>query len=170
MAVTASWDEYNGTPAYASPSKEGISHTHWGSVDEADLDPLSNYVTAGENSFNKQQAIRFSGFAGETITNFFIWCETLSSAGVIVDINGNDTNDRLNWKDSGGKTTAAPSTAAISAGAGMPSSIPVSSNLGGSPVTSDGDGTNIFLTQIAVDAESSHAGEGLVISFQYDDE
>lgn len=169
MAVSWSWDEYNGTPVYASPSVEGVVNTHWGSVDAADLDPLTSILENGTNSFNKQQALRFSGFTGvEQADNFRLWGEHLASAGALIDKNGNANGDTLVFKDTGGKTTSAPSATAISGSSNVPASLPVGSNLAGGPVTLDGDGTNIFLTQVQVASASYHHGGGATIYITFD--
>lgn len=167
MVLSVSWDEYNGTPAYASPSVEDLVHTHWGSVDTAELDPKVQRILTGENSFNKQQAVRFSDLGGLTVDNFYLYCEDLGSAGVIVDRAGDDTTDRLYYKDSGGKTTAAPSATAISGGSLMPASKPGAPNIAGGPVTVAGDGTNIFLTQIQCGTAVLRS-EGLLLTFEFE--
>lgn len=167
MPISVSWDEYNGAPAYASPSAEDLLHTHWGSTDTALLDPHEARIATGGNSFNKQQAVRFSGFAGETVDNFTLWCEDLSDTGVIPKRDGTDSGHRLYYKDTGAKTTSAPSASAIGSGVLMPFEQPVSPNIGGGPVTVDGDGTNVFLTQIQCGAATLES-YGLLLSFEFE--
>lgn len=166
MALTVSWDEYNGTPAYSAPSSEDVVHTHWGSADVAELDPNTYRILTGENSFNKQQAVRFSGFAGESVDNFTLWCEDLVGDGIIVNRAGEDSGHRLYFKDSGGKTTSAPSASAFGSGVLVPDSEPAS-NIAGGPVTVDGDGTNIFLTQIRCGSAVMES-YGLLLSLDFD--
>lgn len=161
MAITPSWDEYNGSATYASPSQAGITNTNWGSADSANLNATSNPITAGLNSYNKQQAVRFSGFAGETVGTLKLWASSgLTGDG---DITGN--NDVLVYKDSGGTTTSTPGTTAISASSNMPASEPGSSNIGGS-ATSDNTGSNVFLHQIQTNAATT-AGTSITLSFKY---
>ena len=167
MAISVSWDEYNGSPAYASPSAEDLLHTHWGSTDTALLDPQEARIASGENSFNKQQAVRFSGFGGESVDNFTLWCEDLSADGIIQKRDGTDSGHRLYYKDTGAKTTSAPSESAIGSGVLMPVAQPGSPNIEGGPFTVDGDGTNVFLTQIQCGTAVLES-YGLLLSFEFE--
>lgn len=169
MAVVSSWDEYNGGAAYATPSVSGISETHWGSVDSAELDPLAYPINNGENSYEKYHALRFSGFTGpESVDNFRLYGEWLTGAGELVDRRFEDNGDRIYFKDTGGKVTAGPSTTATVGSSLLPASVPGVSNIGGGPVTSNGDGTNVFITQVRVAAASFHYGGGCTLYMTFD--
>lgn len=168
MVLAHSFDEYNGTPAYSSPTATGVTNGHFGSVDQADLDPMANFLLNNTNSYNKQWALRFSGFTSESVDNFRLWAEHLSGTGELTNNRFVDNTDRLYFKDTGAKTTAAPATTLISGGSLVPASKPGTSNLGGGPVTVNGDGTNIFLVQVAVGADSYHHGGGATIYIAYD--
>lgn len=161
MAVTPSWDEYNTSATYASPTTSGITNTNWGSNDSSNLNTTTYPITAGANSFNKQQAVRFTITASETVGDFLLWASSgLSGTG---DITANA--DTLVYKDSGGTTTSAPSATAISGSSGMPASEPGTSNIGGT-ATSTGEGSNVFLHQVQTNGATT-AGTSITLSFKY---
>lgn len=168
MALTVTWAEYNDGSSYASPSKANVTNIHWVSVDEADADPLANPITNGTNSYEKMHAVIFNGFAGESVNNFKLWAEYLDGAGNLTDKRYQANGDKLVFKDLG-KVPQTPSTTATPAASDVPASQPVSSNLGGGPVTVNGDGTDIFITQVQIATASRHHGGGATLYVSYDE-
>lgn len=171
--VTAYLAEYNGGAAYASPSstQTGDIQLDYGSADVAELGPLVYPVQPGDASYRKQLAVIFDGFAGGSVSSFYLWCEDLSADGVIQDYQGNDTGDRLYYKDTGGKVTSAASDTPLSGDGGslVPYQKPGAPNIGGGTVTVDDDGTNVFFLQVEVASTSVASFGGLAIKFSYDE-
>ena len=126
----------------------------------------------GDASYRKQLAVIFDGFSGGSVQNFYLWCEDLSADGVIPDYQGNDTGDRLYFKDTGGKVTGAAvgrSCSLAHGGSLVPYQKPGTPNIGGGVVSVDDDGTNVFLLQVEVASTSVMSFGGLAIQFEYDE-
>lgn len=172
--VTSYLAEYNAGAAYASPtnSQTGDIQLDYGSADLSELAALVYPIQPGDPSFRKQLAVIFTGFDGGSVSDFYLWCEDLSADGVIQDYQGNDTGDRLYFKDTGGKVTGAASSVALSGDGGslVPYQKPGTPNIGGGTVTVDNDGTNVFLLQVEVASTSVRDYGGLAIQFEFSEE
>ncbi|HEY0109553.1 MAG TPA: hypothetical protein VGB67_08000, partial [Fibrella sp.] len=59
MATTQSWTEYNGTNAATATASR--SEANWKNIDDSTSAYSSFPITAGNNSFDKNQAIVFAG-------------------------------------------------------------------------------------------------------------
>lgn len=163
MAITAIWSEYNGSATYNSPSSANVTSPGWVSTDAADASPSSFPITNNTFSFFKRQAVRFTGFAGESVSDFRLYASSgLSSAGVVTGT----TTDTLKYVDVGDKTTASVPDAATISGLDMPNSLPGAANIGGGTITADNGGTNFFKHQIFVHTTST-SGKSVTLALRY---
>lgn len=69
MSAVHEWSESNGAGESITDS---ISNINFGSVDSPNLTPVSNKITAGENSFEKYLRCKFTGTFTE-ISNMKFW-------------------------------------------------------------------------------------------------
>jgi hypothetical protein len=68
MAITVTWNEYNGTAATAT----AITNLAFGARDTANLTPSDHPIVAGQNSFVKYVKAVFAGITTETLSDFTI--------------------------------------------------------------------------------------------------
>ena len=123
MAATVRINEYNGAGATAT---NGITNCNMGSTDAANLDPVANPITAGNNSYEKWQKYEVTAMGGSSkIDNLRVWRSGALGANAT-----HLTNARTS--SYGGAASFSTPTASSSATATqtMPSSNPGGSNLG----------------------------------------
>lgn len=124
MPATVEISETNG--AVPGTVTDGITNSNMGSTDAPDLDPVTYYVTPGNNTYEKWQRFHVSNMGGSSaIENITVW-RTGSLGGSAIHL----TNARTS--SYGGATTYAQPTTSTSTVATqtMPSSNPGSANLG----------------------------------------
>jgi len=165
MAATVEIDEANGV---GETITHNISDTDMGSVDAANLDPVANPVTPGNNTYEKWQKIHVTAMGGSSkIDNLKIW-RTGALGGSALHV----TNARES--SYGGAETYATSTDSDSVVAtqAMPTSEPSGANLGiggslGGSLTAAGS-SDYLVHQIQTDAGDT-AGSTSTMNYQYDE-
>lgn len=166
MAATVEIDEFNG--ASAGTATHNITNSNMGSTDAANLDPVANPVTPGQNTYEKWQKIHVTAMGGSSkIDNLKVW-RTGALGGAATHV----TNART--ASYGGAATAATpvATASTVATQAMPTSAPGSANLGiGGVLTGSltATGSSDFLVhQIQTNAADT-AGSTSTMNYQYDE-
>ncbi len=165
MSATVEIDEANGA---GQTLTHNISDTDMGSVDSANLDPVANPVTPGNNTYEKWQKIHVTAMGGSSkIDNLKIW-----RTGALGGSAAHLTNARVS--SYGGAATYATPTASDSTVAtqAMPTSEPASANLGiGGSLTGSliAAGSSDYLVhQIQTNAGDT-AGSTSTMNYQYDE-
>lgn len=164
MAATVQISETNG--AAPGTTTDGITNSNMGSSDSPNLNPITYYVTPGQNTFEKWQRFHVSAMGGSSaIENITVW-RTGALGGSATHV----TNARTSAY--GGAATYATPTASTSTVATqtMPTSNPGSANLGiGGSLTGSltAAGYSDYLVhQIATNA-SDTAGSTSTLNFAY---
>lgn len=165
MAATVEICESNGA---GETITHNITNGNLGSVDAANLDPVANPVTAGENTFEKWQRLHVTAMGGaSSIGNIQVWF-TGALGGAAVHLTNCLTASYL-----GAPTYAQPvATASSLAINAMPTSAPGSANLGiggslAGTLTAAGY-TDYLVHQIQTNAGDT-AGATLTQYIQYDE-
>jgi hypothetical protein len=123
MAATVRVNEYN---TGSETATNGITNSNYGSVDSANLNPNTNPVGVGTNSFEKWQKLEVTAMGGaSSIQNIRVWRD-----GALTGSDSLKTNARTS-SYGGAETFATPTDAdSTVATQEMPSSLPSSANLG----------------------------------------
>ena len=165
MAATVTIDESNGA---LEAQEVDIANSNMGNVDDAELDPVAYPITPGENSYEKWQRFHVSDMKGSSeIANLKVW-RTGALGGAAVHKTNAKTSDYA-----GAPTYATPvKTASAIAINAMPTSAPVSANLGiggslAGSLTAEGY-SDYLVHQIQTNA-ADVAGSESVLNFQYDE-
>jgi hypothetical protein len=165
MAATVEIDEANGAGETLS---HNITNSNMGSVDSVNLVAASNPVTPGENTYEKWQKVHVTAMGGSSvIDNLKVW-RTGALGGSATHV----TNARIATYG-GAETYAQPiATASTIADQAMPTSEPVSANLGiggalAGTLTATGS-SDYLVHQIQTDA-GDVAGATTTMHYQYDE-
>lgn len=159
MAATVQIDEYNGTTAGTKTAN--ITNSNMGSIDAANLDPVANPITPGNNSFEKYQKIEVTAMGGSSaIKNFQVW-RTGALGGAAVH------------KFASTVTAATPVATASSVATGtMPTAAPGTANVGiGGSLSGQLTATGLsdfIVHQIQTNA-ADVAGSTSTMNYQYDE-
>lgn len=165
MAATVEIDESNGA---GETITHNITNTNMGSTDAANLDPVANPVTPGNNTYEKWQKIDVTAMGGSSqIDNLQVW-RTGALGGSATHV----TNARTATYG-GAETYATPvATNSTVATQTMPSADPGAANLGiGGSLTGalTATGSSDYLVhQIQTDAGDT-AGSTTTMNYQYDE-
>lgn len=165
MAATVEIDESNGA---GETITHNITNTNMGSTDAANLDPVANPVTPGNNTYEKWQKIDVTAMGGSSqIDNLQVW-RTGALGGAATHV----TNARTATYG-GAETYATPvATNSTVATQTMPSADPGAANLGiGGSLTGalTATGSSDYLVhQIQTDAGDT-AGSTTTMNYQYDE-
>jgi len=165
MAATVEIDEANSA---GETLTHGITDTDMGSVDSANLDPVANPVTPGNNTYEKWQKIHVTAMGGSSsIDNMKVWRN-----GAL----GGSATHLTNAREStygGAETYATPtdSTSTVATQT-MPTSEPSGANLGiggalSGSLTAAGS-SDYLIHQIQTDAADT-AGSTSTMNYQYDE-
>lgn len=165
MAATVQIDESNGA---GETQTTNITNSNMGAVDTANLDPVANPVTPGNNTYEKWQRMHVTNMGGSSsIQNLKIW-RTGALGGAAV----HKTNARTT-SYGGAATYATPIATASSIGSQtMPTSVPASANLGiggalAGALTATGY-SDYLVHQIQTNV-ADVAGSTSTINYQYDE-
>ena len=165
MAATVQIAESNGA---GETITHNIGDTDMGSVDSANLDPVANPVTPGNNTYEKWQRVEVTAMGGSSaIDNLQIW-RTSALGGSAV----HKTNARTATYG-GAETYAQPiATDSSVATQTMPTADPAAANLGiaGSltgQITSTGY-SDYLIHQVQTDAGDT-TGSTSTLNYQYDE-
>jgi hypothetical protein len=165
MAATVEIDESNGAGETVTPD---IANSNMGSVDAAELDPVANPVTPGNNTYEKWQRFHVTAMGGSSaIDNLKVW-RTGALGGAAVHV----TNAR-ETSYGGAATYATPvATASSVATQTMPTSVPSGANLGiaaslTGQLTAAGF-SDYLVHQIQTNAGDT-AGATTTMNYQYDE-
>lgn len=144
-----------------------ISNTNMGSTDAANLDPVANPVTAGNNTYEKYQVIRVTAMGGSSkIDNLQVW-RTSALGGSATHVTNARTTSYAR------KPYAAPVASSSSAATQtMPSSDPAASNLGIDGSLSGSRtavGCSDFLVHQIQTNGADTAGSTSTMNYQYDE-
>lgn len=163
MAATVQINEYNGA---GETKTANITNSNMGSVDSANLDPVANPITPGNNSFEKWQKLEVTNLGGSSeIDTLKVW-----RSGALGGSASHVTNARES-SYGGAETYAQPtdsdSTVATQA---MPTSSPTGANLGiggslSGSLTTTGE-SDYLVHQIQTDAGDT-AGSTSTLKFSY---
>jgi len=166
FAATVEIDERNGAPA--GTLTHNITNTNMGSTEAVNLNPVTNPVIAGDNTYEKWQKIDVTAMGGSSeIDNLQVW-RTGALGGSAVHV----TNARTS-SYGGAETYATPIvTDSTLATQTMPSSDPAAANLGigGSltgSITSAGS-SDYLIHQIQTNS-ADVAGSTSTMNYQYDE-
>lgn len=167
MAATVEIDETNGSSGSETVT-HGITNTNVGSVDSANLDPVANAITPGNNSYEKWQQIHVTAMGGSSeVKNLKVYAASAP--------NGSDSHmANVTTSSYSGTTSYATPTNSDSSVAtnSMPTSEPASANLGiggnlSGSLTSPGS-SDYLVHQLQTDA-SSTSGTTFDVNYQYDE-
>jgi hypothetical protein len=165
MAATVEIDESNGAGETVTPD---IANSNMGSADAAELDPVANPVTPGNNTYEKWQRFHVTAMGGSSaIDNLKVW-RTGALGGAAVHL----TNAR-ETSYGGAATYATPvATASSVATQTMPTSEPSGANLGiaaslSGQLTATGF-SDYLVHQIQTNAGDT-AGATTTMNYQYDE-
>jgi hypothetical protein len=156
MGATHTWSESNGAGEVVT---DGITTVNFGSVDSADLTPVSNPIVAGENSFHKCIRSKFSSTFTE-ISNMKIW----KSAGAYA------TGEAIQYKES--TSYVQPVETALSGAAAIPTSEPsqnVLSAAGTATITVAGYTEYMLMQEQTTVSTPAGAVATKTLTFQYDE-
>lgn len=165
MAATVTIDESNGAGQTVTAN---ITNSNMGSTDAANLDPVANPVSPGNNTYEKWQRFDLTALGGSSaIENLKVW-RTGALGGSAVHV----TNARTT-SYGGAATYATPvATTSTVATQTMPTSTPASANLGiGGSLTGSltAVGYSDYLVhQIQTNAADT-AGSTSTMNYQYDE-
>ena len=165
MAATVTIDETNGAGATVTAN---ISNSNMGSTDAANLDPVANPVSPGNNTYEKWQRFDLTALGGSSaIENLKVW-RTGALGGSAVHVTNASTTSY-----GGAATYATPvATTSTVATQTMPTSTPASANLGiGGSLTGTltAVGYSDYLVhQIQTNAADT-AGSTSTMNYQYDE-
>lgn len=164
MAATVQIDESNGAGQTVTAN---ITNSNMGSTDAANLDPVANPITPGQNSFEKWQRFNVTALGGSSkIDNLKVWRTGSLGANA-----SHLTNARTTSYTSA--TYAAPTAASSSvATQTMPTSEPASANVGvGGSLTGSltATGMSDYLVHQIQTTASATAGTTTTLNFQYDE-
>lgn len=165
MAATVQIDESNGA---GEDQTTNISNSNMGSSDEAELDPVANPVVPGANTYEKWQRFHVTNMGGSSqIDNLKVW-RTSALGGSAT----HKTNARTS-SYGGAETYATPvATTSSVAGQSMPTSEPVSANLGiGGALAGalTGTGYSDYLVHQIQTNGADTAGSTSTMHYQYDE-
>ena len=86
MAATFEWDEDNGTatgsPAKGTTRTTAVTNVNWKDIDDATTAYSSNPITAGQNSYQKNQFGKFSGTFNQILGGLFAHTSTAFGTGL----------------------------------------------------------------------------------------
>lgn len=119
MALTITWDEYNGAGQSKSDSITAIT---LGSLDDSDFTIASYPITAGDCSFGKYIKVDFSGMVGEGVTE-------VQNTRIHKSAGAYKADEDLTFHGLGPVTYATPSEVDLT-DTTIPISLPGSQNLG----------------------------------------
>jgi hypothetical protein len=165
-AATVEISETNG--ASTGTVTDGITNSNMGSTDAANLDPVANPVTPGNNTYEKYQRVHVTAMGGSSkIDNLQIW-RSSSLGGSAV----HKTNARTS-SYGGAPTYAAPvATTSSVATQSMPTSAPGSANLGIGGSLSGSFTTTGYSDYVVHQIQTNSgdtAGSTSTMNYQYDE-
>lgn len=165
FAATVEIDEAN---TVSETLTHGITDTDMGTTDAANMDPVANPVTPGNNTYEKWQKFHVTAMGGSSkIDNLKVW-----RTGALGGSATHKTNARTS--SYGGAPSFATPVATVSAVATqtMPTSAPGSANLGiggslSGSLTATGS-SDYLVHQIQTNAADT-AGSTSTMNYQYDE-
>ena len=168
MAATVEVDEQNGKSS--SPAlTHNIGNSNMGSQDAANLDPTTNPIAPGENSYEKWQMIHVTDMgASSKISNLQVWRTGDLGAHAIHLTNAKTQN----YGGAAGYTTPTTTISRV-ATQHMPTADPGSANLGiGGSLTGSltSSGYSDFLVHQIQTAPPALSGSITTMNYQYDEE
>lgn len=146
---------------------DGITKTDMGTSDSANLDPVANPVTAGNNTYEKYQRVHVSAMGGSSkIDNLQVWRTSALGGAAVHKTNARTTSY------GGAASYATPVTTTSSYTQTMPTSDPAAANLGiagslSGSLTTTGY-SDYLVHQIQTNA-SDTAGSTSTMNYQYDE-
>lgn len=166
MAATATWYERNG--ATGSTTDTAVSNCDWKNADDATASRASYPVTAGNNSFHKNNFIKFDGTFNQ-ISNV-LFAHTAGSLGTglslkakVVSTYTRGTATALSGSTDITATSAITSGMAVTVGTSDPAGATSSS------ITSAGY-TEFIVTQVQSTSSAAAGDSGVVtLTVQYDE-
>ncbi|OGM57403.1 hypothetical protein A3E46_02175 [Candidatus Woesebacteria bacterium RIFCSPHIGHO2_12_FULL_46_16] len=167
MAATVEIDEENGN-VNSTALTHNISNSNIGSTDASNLNPISNPIAPGANSFEKWQMLHVVDMGTSSkIENIRVWRS--GSLGTNAIHLTNASNSAYRGEAKYRTPTDATSPFAVFP---MPTSIPGSANLGigGSLIGSlTESGSSDFLVHQIQTTEAALAGSTTVMNYSYDE-
>lgn len=166
MSATVTIDETNGVAPGTVTAN--VTNVNMGSVDAPNLNPITNPISQGANTFEKWQRFDVSNLGGSSaIENLKIW-RTGALGGAAVHLTNAETSGY------GGATAYAQpvSTASIAAVNAMPTSAPATANIGISGSLSGQLTTTGYSDYVIHQIQSNiadTAGSTTTLNFQYDE-
>lgn len=165
MAAIVQIDEYNGAGQVKTAN---ITDTDMGDADQANLDPVANPITPGNNSYEKWQKLEVTAMGGSSsIQNLKVW-----RTGALGGAATHKTNAR-ETAYGGAATYATPvKTASTIATQTMPTTTPSGANLGigGSLAGSlSAPGYSDYLVHQIQTNAADVAGSTSTLNWQYDE-
>lgn len=165
FAATVEISETNGAGVTVT---DGITKTDMGSTDAANLDPVANPVTAGNNTYEKWQRIHVSAMGGSSkIDNLQIWRSSALGGAAVHKTNARTTS----YGGAASYATPVATTSSVATQT-MPTSDPAAANLGiggslSGSLTTTGY-SDYLVHQIQTNA-SDTAGSTSTMNYQYDE-
>lgn len=165
FAATVEIDESNGSDETVTAN---ISNSNMGSVDEANLDPVANPVSPGDNTYEKWQRFNVTDMGGSSkIDNLKVW-RTGDLGGAATHVT-NARESEYGGEETYSEPTDSSSTVATET---MPTSEPSGANLGiggslSGALTSTGS-SDYLVHQIQTD-EGDKKGSTTMLNIQYDE-
>jgi len=168
MAATVEIDETNGTaPGVLS---HNIANSNYGTVDSVTLNPVTNPLIPGSNSFQKWQQWHVTAMGGSASVQSLKYFGTAPSANTVHQFNGNtsqgpyDTTKKTVYETPDQTVGDAPNTVPLAAPG--TANIGIGGSLAGT-ITSPG--SSDFVVSIITSTGAAVAGTTLTITFRYDE-
>ena len=165
-AATVEIDERNGVSA--GTLTHNITDSDMGSTDAVNIDPVAYPIVAGNNSYEKYQLVHVTALGGSSkVLNLKIWRTTALGANAT-----HLTNARTSAYGGAASYAEPVATASSVATQAMPSSEPVSANLGiAGSLTGEltGAGSSDYLVHQIQTTASAVVGATCTMNYQYDE-
>lgn len=166
MAATATWYERNG--ASGSTTDTAVSDCDWKNTDDATASRASYPVTAGNNSYHKNNFIAFTGVFNQ-ISNV-LFAHTAGTLGTGLTLKGKVTTTYTQGSTTAlGSSTDITATSLITAGMTVTVGTSDPSSASSSSISAAGY-TEFIVTQVQSTASAAAGDSGTVtLTVQYDE-
>jgi hypothetical protein len=170
MAATVEIDESNGA---AETITHAIANSNYGSVDQANLNAVSNPIIPGDNAFEKWQRLHVSAMGGSAVIRNVRYFATSPAANTTHQFNGHITQGTYDGANHKQTVYAQPAITLTRTPETVPVVAPASANIGiaGSlvgEITAAPAFSDYIVSQVRTTA-SATAGTTLTITFRYDE-
>lgn len=166
MAATATWYERNGVSG--STTDTAVSDCDWKSTDDASSSRASYPVTAGNNSFHKNNFVKFGGTFNQ-ISNV-LFAHTAGTLGTGITLKGKVTTTYTQGSATAlTGSTDITSTSSISAGMAVTVGTSDPSSASSASISAAGY-TEFIVTQVQTTASAAAGDSGTAtLTVQYDE-